>query len=100
MQGFVSPARRNMNCCGADPGRSFLATTGAPDQRCTARALHRIRDTALGLLLALSLVGPAHAQSPDTILINGKVVVYDAAPAQALAVRDGKIAAVGNSADI
>ena len=42
----------------------------------------------------------AHAQAPDTILINGKIVVYDAAPAQALAVRDGKIAAIGSSADI
>src|SRR6185312_3027507 len=44
--------------------------------------------------------GAAHAQSPDSILLNGKVVVYDAAPAQALAVRDGRIAAIGTSAEI
>ena len=40
------------------------------------------------------------ALTPDIILINGKLVVYDGAPAQALAVRDGKIAAIGNSSDI
>src|SRR3954470_3837989 len=45
-------------------------------------------------------VCPAYAQSPDTILINGKIVTYDPAPAQALAVRDGKIAAIGSSADV
>ena len=72
-----------------------------PDQRCTARALNRIRDTTLCLLLAfLTCIGAAQAQAPDTILVNGKIVVYDAAPAQALAVRDGRIAAIGSSADI
>jgi predicted amidohydrolase YtcJ len=80
MQSLVSRARRNTKCCGADPGPSFL--------------------TALCLLLGLLASTDAHAQAPDTILINGKVVVYDAAPAQALAVRDGKIAGVGNSTDI
>src|SRR3954451_17758008 len=45
-------------------------------------------------LLACSL--PAQAQFADTILFNGKVVVYDAPPAQALAVRDGKIVAIGS----
>jgi len=39
-------------------------------------------------------------RAPDTVLVNGKLVVYDGAPAQALAVRDGKIAAIGNSSDI
>src|SRR5262245_32867696 len=52
---------------------------------------------ALGATLA---VLPAYAQSPDTILLNGKIVTYDAAPAQALAVRDGRIAAVGTTAAI
>ena len=40
------------------------------------------------------------APAPDTILVNGKLVVYDGAPAQALAVRDGKIAAIGDVSDI
>ena len=39
-------------------------------------------------------------RAPDTVLVNGKLVVYDGAPAQALAVRDGKIAAIGNSSHI
>ena len=55
-------------------------------------------------LVALIGIGTAHAQLPaqatDTILVNGKLVVYDGAPAQALAVRDGRIAAIGNSQDI
>ena len=51
----------------------------------------------LALLLA---TGSALAQSPDTVLVNGKIVVYDGAPAQALAVRDGKIAAIGSTAEI
>ncbi len=56
------------------------------------------------LFFALCSSGTAHAQitaaRPDTIFINGKVVVYDGAPAQALAVRDGKIVAIGNSPGI
>jgi predicted amidohydrolase YtcJ len=54
------------------------------------------------LLLALGFLSAtfAHAQAPDTILVNGKVVRYDAEPAQALAVRGGTIAAIGASADI
>ena len=54
------------------------------------------------ILFALIGIGAAHAQmpAPDTILINGKLVVYDGAPAQALAVRDGKIAAIGDSPGI
>ena len=56
------------------------------------------------LLFALLRVGAAHAQlpasAPDAILINGKLVIYDGAPAQALAVRDGKIAAIGDASTI
>jgi predicted amidohydrolase YtcJ len=42
------------------------------------------------------------AQSPDTILVNGKILTADAAfsTRQALAVHDGKIAATGSTADI
>lgn len=53
-----------------------------------------------GLLAVLALSGAALAQPPDTILLNGKIVVYDAEPAQALAVRDGRITALGRSAEI
>src|SRR3989475_10140819 len=55
-------------------------------------------------LFALVGNGTAGAQvqapAPDTILVNGKLVVYDGAPAQALAVRDGRIAAIGDSSGI
>ena len=46
------------------------------------------------VLFALFGIGATDARipAPDTILINGKFVVYDGAPAQAIAVRDGKIA--------
>ena len=59
---------------------------------------------AVAFVLALVSKDTAQAQplqhAPDTILVNGKLVVYDGATAQALAVRDGKIAAIGNSSDI
>jgi len=53
-------------------------------------------------LVALCCIDAAGARSPapDTIFINGKLVVYDGAPAQALAVRDGKIMAIGRTAKI
>ena len=61
--------------------------------------------TAIALLLTLAAAGfssPARAQDADTVLLNGKIVTLDsAAPlAEALAVRDGRIIAVGRSADI
>ena len=48
------------------------------------------------------LGSPAFGQNADTVLLNGKIVTLDAAAprAEALAVRDGKIVAVGSSADI
>src|SRR5260221_13774090 len=55
-------------------------------------------------LFALNGIDFARAQiqapAPDTVLINGRLVVYDGAPAQALAVRDGRIAAIGDSSGI
>jgi predicted amidohydrolase YtcJ len=59
------------------------------------------------LLLALGLTRPASAQreetlSPDTILVNGTIVTVDAASSvrQALAIRDGKILALGTTAEM
>ena len=55
-------------------------------------------------LFALSGIDASYAQitapAPDTILINGKFVIYDGTPAQALAVRNGRIAASGDSSSI
>src|SRR5215218_529433 len=57
-----------------------------------------------GCLVAFFGIGVVCARSkapaPDTILINGKLIVYEGPPAQALAVRDGKIAAMGNTSRI
>lgn len=56
-----------------------------------------------GLIVALALIASvtaAWAQAPDTILLNGKIVRYDTAHAEALAVRDGKISTLGSSAEI
>ena len=54
------------------------------------------------LLLALSASLALHAQAPDTILVNGKILTVDARNSvqQALSIREGKIAAVGTTAAI
>jgi predicted amidohydrolase YtcJ len=63
------------------------------------RALSRI--AAVVAVLGLGAV-PAKAQNADSALVNGKVLTLDerGSVAEALAVRDGKIIAVGRSADI
>ena len=44
----------------------------------------------------LWLLVPSLVQAqPDTVLLNGKLVRFDAAPAEALAIRDGRIVALG-----
>jgi predicted amidohydrolase YtcJ len=54
----------------------------------------------LGLLFA-AFVGTAQAQVvADTLLVNGKIVTFDSAPAEALAVRGDRIVAIGRSAEI
>jgi predicted amidohydrolase YtcJ len=57
------------------------------------------------LLLAVivaAFAGAARAQEPELLLINGKILTVDArfSTAEALAVRAGRIAAVGNTADV
>jgi len=60
----------------------------------------RAAGVLLAGLLAFSLAG--WAQTADTILVNGKVVTVDGqfSIQEALALRDGRIAAVGRSADV
>ena len=48
---------------------------------------------ALILLAAFVFSSGGHAHATETALINGNFVLYDGAPAQALLVRDGRIAA-------
>ncbi len=62
----------------------------------------------LVLIVALTIaagIAPAHAQAPaaaDTILVNGRVITLDdtSSIVQAVAIRDGKVLAVGADADI
>ena len=61
----------------------------------------------LMLIAALTFgggVAPARAQAPaaDTVLINGKVITLDDASSilQAVAIRDGKVLAIGSDQDI
>ena len=58
--------------------------------------------TTLACSLFLSFLSMARAQAPDTILINGKVLTVDAQDnvVQAVAIANGKITAVGTTADI
>ena len=46
------------------------------------------------------VAGAAQAQPADTILLDGKIVTFDGAAAEALAVRGERIVAVGRSVDI
>src|SRR5215204_1462533 len=56
----------------------------------------------LTAVLLVSITSRAHAQSADTILVNGKIVTVDDrfTIAEALAVRGGRIVAIGTTADI
>jgi predicted amidohydrolase YtcJ len=60
------------------------------------------RATAWLSLAATLVAAGLQAQPPDTVLINGKVLTGDAAftIVQALAVTDGRVAAVGTSAEM
>jgi predicted amidohydrolase YtcJ len=54
----------------------------------------------LPFLLLAAFATVAQAQDADTVLLDGKIVRFDAAPAEALAVRGDRIVAIGNSAEI
>ena len=61
-----------------------------------------VNRTAILILAALAASEGAPAQSPDTILLNGKILTVDAqfSTHEALATRDGKIVALGRTADL
>ncbi|MSQ52323.1 MAG: amidohydrolase, partial [Betaproteobacteria bacterium] len=60
----------------------------------------RLSDWIAAPLLALPCL--VFAQGADTLLTNGKILTQDAKNSvrQALAVRDGRIAAIGSNAEI
>jgi len=73
--------------------------------RRSMRGMRTIRVVITTALFAAALVcgsRAASAQSPDLVLLNGKVVTVDAQSSlqEAVAIRDGKILALGRSAEI
>jgi predicted amidohydrolase YtcJ len=65
----------------------------------------RTRDFMRVVVIAVAAVAmatPGWAQTADTVLLNGKILTVDEqfSTRQALAIRDGKIAAVGTTAEI
>ena len=54
------------------------------------------------LALVLGVAGPASAQAPDTIFVNGKIITLDARSniATGLAVTNGRVAATGSNDDV
>jgi predicted amidohydrolase YtcJ len=59
-----------------------------------------MRTAAVVLLVAIAV--PASAQAPDTLLLNGKVVTIDRESSirEAIAIRGGRIVALGGSAEL
>jgi predicted amidohydrolase YtcJ len=57
---------------------------------------------ALATLFGLASATAAFAQQPDTILVNGRILTVDSrfSTREALAIRDGKIASLGTSAEV
>src|SRR5580658_5765203 len=57
---------------------------------------------AVVIAAPMLLAAPAWSQSPDTVLINGKIVTVDerSPTREALAIRDGRIVALGTTAEI
>ena len=57
---------------------------------------------ALSTIVGLAVAAPAWSQEADTVLVNGRILAVDAqfSVRDALAVREGKIVAVGRTADI
>ena len=57
---------------------------------------------SLGLLVALSVAAPAQEREPDLILLDGKVLTVDDdfSVAEAVAVADGRILALGSNEEI
>ncbi len=75
-----------------------LAIDNAAKRRGAARRIA----AALVFLAAVAIAAPAFSQIPETILVNGKILTVDAqfSTREALAIHDGKILALGSSAEI
>ena len=62
----------------------------------------RLVTVSLSAVLSVALAASASAQAPDTVLVNGKILVVDApfSTRSALAVRDGRVLALGSDEEI
>jgi predicted amidohydrolase YtcJ len=62
----------------------------------------QLNAVVIALVLGAMSASAASAQSPDTVMVNGKVLTVDGtfSTREALAIRDGRIAAVGTTSDI
>src|SRR4051812_7840132 len=83
------------------PPRACASVGRALDRSvCTGEIMTRV--ALVVLLVSTASVLPAAAQAPDTVLVNGKILTVDGRSSvqEAVAIRDGKIAAVGRSADV
>src|SRR4051812_220409 len=60
------------------------------------------RSFLAAIIVTMAVVHPAAAQQADTILVNGKIVTVDRASSvrEALAIRGGRIVAVGTNAEL
>jgi len=60
------------------------------------------RSFPAAVVVTMAVACPAFAQQPDTVLLNGKILTVDRAAStrEALAIRDGRIVAVGTTADV
>jgi predicted amidohydrolase YtcJ len=77
--------------------------TGASARRqLTTEKIMRLVAIGGFLIALLAALSTAHAQTADTVLVNGKIVTVDDrfTIAEALAVRGGRIVAVGTTTDI
>ena len=61
-----------------------------------------IRSVVGAFVLSLACATLAHAQAPDTVLLNGKILTVDArgSTREALAIRGDRIVALGTSAEM
>jgi predicted amidohydrolase YtcJ len=61
-----------------------------------------VRAVALALLIAALPPEGALAQEPDAVLVNGRILTVDArfSISEAMAIRDGRVAALGSTTDI
>ncbi len=61
-----------------------------------------LKRISIVLVLIAVVAAPAFAQAPDTILVNGKILTVDSAFSirEAIAIHDGRILALGPTADI